>query len=112
MAAAHRLSVVDAGDGVVIVSGELDAATADRLAQHLKRSPAARVLDVSAVSFIDASGLRVLLAATDRNGERRLVLREPSRSVMRLLDITGLTGLLAPVAPEHRPFVVGDGRCG
>ena len=57
--------MIEAGDGVVVVAGELDAATAGQLARRLSAPPAVRVIDLSGVTFIDASGLRVLVDATD-----------------------------------------------
>ena len=56
--------MIEAGDGVVVVAGELDAATAGQLARRLSAPPAVRVIDLSGVTFIDASGLRVLVDAT------------------------------------------------
>ena len=85
------LSVIDAADGVVLVAGELDAATGARLIRRLSARPRVRVLDLSAVTFIDASGLRILLRATDGAARRRLDLRAPSPSVVRLCELTGLT---------------------
>jgi anti-anti-sigma factor len=45
------------------------------------------------VSFMDSSGLRVLLDLHQRAGEagRRLVLRTPSQSVTKLLEVSGLS---------------------
>ena len=63
------LSVIDAGDGVVVVAGELDAATAGQLTRRLSAPPPLRVIDLSGVTFIDASGLRVLVDACDRAAE-------------------------------------------
>jgi anti-anti-sigma factor len=93
--------VVDAGDGVIHVAGELDAATADRLAQRLAASSPVRVIELSAVTFIDASGLRVLLAAAGGIVDLRPQLRAPSRAVVRLLDLTGLTDVFTTVG-DHR----------
>ena len=54
---------------VVEVTGELDIATADLLDLHLhdvitRHGPARIVLDLSGLTFCDASGLRVLVAPT------------------------------------------------
>ena len=91
------LSVIDAGDGVVAVAGELDAATAGQLTRRLSAPPAVRVIDLSGVTFIDASGLRVLVDACDRAASR-CRLRAPSRPVVRLCEITGLTAMVADTA--------------
>ena len=88
------LSMIEAGDGVVVVAGELDAATVGQLARRFSASPAVRVIDLSGVTFIDASGLRALVDAT----ENQCLLRSPSRPVVRLCEITGLTAMLPPTA--------------
>lgn len=95
--------MVEAGDGVIHVAGELDAATAVQLTGRLAESPPVRAIDLSAVAFIDAAGLRVLLAAAGGSGDVRPQLCAPSRSVVRLLDITGLTDVF---------MTVGDRRAG
>lgn len=81
--------------GVLVVCGELDAHTSGLLAVHLDPLPAGAgevVVDLSGVEFIDSSGLRLLVATHQQATEagRRLVLRDPSKVVERLLDIAGL----------------------
>ena len=90
--------MIEAGDGVVAVAGDLDAATAGQLARRLSAPPAVRVIDLSGVTFIDAGGLRVLLDATRPRRHHRCRLRAPSRHVVRLYDITELTAMLADTA--------------
>jgi hypothetical protein len=53
-------------------------------------------LDLSALSFMDCAGLRVLLAADARLGDTcgRLVIVSSSRQVRRLLDLTGASARL------------------
>ena len=93
------LSVIEAGDGVVVVAGELDAATAGQLARRLSAPPVVRLIDLSGVTFIDARGLRVLVDATESTANR-CRLRAASRPVVRLCEITGLTAMLrTPAAP-------------
>ncbi|MBJ7354542.1 MAG: STAS domain-containing protein [Thermoleophilaceae bacterium] len=57
----------DAGSHRVALSGELDIATADQLTESLEGvRPASgdrMVIDLSAVSFMDSTGLRVLITA-------------------------------------------------
>ncbi len=85
------------GDEVTLtLTGELDPHTAPMLAEELEAAAhdgaTSVVLILSGLGFIDSSGLRVLISAnrdiTDRGG--RLVLRSPSETVRRLLEITGL----------------------
>lgn len=93
------LDVTEAHEGddfVLAVSGELDPHTAPILAQHLgeagEQGSGRVILDLSGVSFVDSSGLRVLIEAqqslTDSN--REFAVRNPSEAVKRLLKITGL----------------------
>jgi anti-sigma B factor antagonist len=82
-------------DGALVLSGEIDSYTATELAQRLGDEPI-DVLDLAAVTFIDSSGLRVLVEAHQVRMERgtRLALRAPSAPVQRLLEISGLAGHL------------------
>lgn len=82
-------------DRALVLVGEIDAHTAPELAAHLDPLPGASgdvVVDLAGVTFIDSSGLRVLVEAHHRSSEsgRRLALRSPSPAVVRLLEISGL----------------------
>ena len=84
---------VEVDEGVIVVSGDLDAQTSDRLddviSGRLDIGVDELVFDMGGLEFIDSSGLRSLVLARG-DGDRRVVLRSPSASVVRLLDITGL----------------------
>ena len=88
---------IDGGDDHVrlTVFGEIDLATADKLARELSEAQAdARTvtLDLRRLRFIDCSGLAVLAAAADRanaGGGRFRVVRGPP-AVDRLFTLTGL----------------------
>lgn len=86
-------------DDVVIVSGEVDAHTAPTFEAHLLAAPSDRALrlDLGAVAFMDSSGLRVLVDAHQRMAkcDHPLVLVRPSRPVMRLIEISGLSDHLS-----------------
>jgi anti-anti-sigma factor len=71
------------------LEGELDMATAGDLAEFLRESGKDPiVLDFSRISFMDSSGLRVILdAAAERNGDP-LVILHPTPQVQRVLDIS------------------------
>lgn len=76
--------------------GELDLATAPTLEEALQatESDADRlpiVLDLRQLSFIDSSGLRVVLAAAKRAeaAGRRLVIIRGANQVDRVLSVTG-----------------------
>jgi len=76
---------------VLAVSGELDIVTGSKLAQQLAGSPSIHILDLSAVRFIDAAGLRSVLDATRTNP--KLVIRAPSACVRRLCALAGLEAI-------------------
>ena len=76
------------------VGGEIDIATSPQLQRVLDDvidGSDDRVLaDLSAVEFIDVSGLRALLSAVDRGGAHRFGVANPSPAVRRLFEIIGL----------------------
>ena len=82
----------------VTISGEIDIATCRAMREALATgpSPAHLEVDMSAVTFMDASGIGVLLAArrlaVDAGGS--LTLRAPSRAVRRVTGILGLDEVL------------------
>src|SRR4051812_34787922 len=85
-------------DVLVWARGELDLASAPRLREAMLDVLAGRndaftiTLDVSGIEFVDSSGLGVLVAVLKRmrfvGGD--LVIRAPSRSLRKLLGLTGL----------------------
>jgi anti-sigma B factor antagonist len=87
---------LDAANLVIRVAGEIHATTApefsERLNQAIARGKTGIVLDLTAVEFIDSTGLSVLL-----NGLRRvtrvrgtMVLACANPTVLRLFEITKL----------------------
>ena len=82
---------------VVRVGGEVDAYTAPTLRERLDAEISAGhthlVVGLEEVSFMDSSGLSVLVgglaAARSRNGS--LSLAGPDERILRVLTITGLT---------------------
>jgi len=89
----ESISVAIDGEGVVVAAGDVDLAGGPVLEQAiLRREPhGSVVIDLSAVEFIDSSGLRSLLWASRRAKERgaEIELRSPSPGVQRLLSLTG-----------------------
>ena len=90
------------GDCVrLVVAGELDLLAAPHLRTALLEAShhngATIELDLSAVSFIDSTGISVILQAWQRAnaGGGRLVLGAASPVVARVVEATGLTELLA-----------------
>jgi len=84
------------GVDIVNVSGEIHLSTAPSFRERLDAVVAAGqgrlVLDLTAVEFIDSTGLSVLLNAlrliNQRHGQMALVLKNPT--VLRLFEITSL----------------------
>ena len=94
-----QLSVgIDQEDGSLVLraSGEIDIATAKTLREELLRAFSSDtvplVLDLTAVSFIDSAGLRLLLWAAGRSPEDgdRLRIVCGSGAVRRMIEMTGL----------------------
>lgn len=78
----------------VTLNGELDLATAPQLADALARVPegaAIVILDLSELTFMDSSGLHVIVAAQARlaQADCRLVLVPGSGQVQGLFELTG-----------------------
>lgn len=92
----ERLTVTTDDGLVFAVSGELDAHTAPDLTSALSNVDDSSdvVLDLGALSFMDSSGLRVIISTngTLAAGGGSLVLRRPGRTVQRILSISGLEG--------------------
>jgi anti-sigma B factor antagonist len=93
--AALRVDVDPSGD--LVVHGDIDIAGGPILDAALVEfdGDVPLVLDLSDVSFVDSSGLRSLLSASQRASERseRVTLRGVRPEVLRLLEITGTDGL-------------------
>jgi anti-anti-sigma factor len=83
----------------VILFGELDMAFTDTLADAvtpLIEEPGDLVADLERLTFIDSSGLLGLIRIADRLRDGKLVLRNPSDPVKRVLDLVEL----ADVSPH------------
>lgn len=80
---------------VVTAEGQIDSHTSAVLEEALATmaADAAVSIDLSGVTFVDSSGLRVIVRAhkRQRSGGGDLSIVKPSQPVSRLLDITGLT---------------------
>jgi len=80
------------------MSGDIDIATSPAMQDALVTGPdpAHLEVDMSAVTFMDASGIGVLLAARQRavDGGGSLILRSPGWAVRRLTAVLGLDELL------------------
>jgi anti-anti-sigma factor len=95
-AEATRLDLTDDVDGTLVLVGEIDSYTAPALAERLAGDPEVHVIDLAGVTFIDSSGLRILVEAhrSRVDSDATLTLRSPSAAVQRLLEISGLSSHL------------------
>ena len=86
------------GAGVLVVRGEIDQASAPVFREAVERVEASGVpvvLDFAGVTYMDSSGLTVLIEASLRTGDAASVcVRNASEQVLRLLEITGLDSLI------------------
>lgn len=95
------------GYQVISVTGELDIATAERAYAYIREIldgwPTPVSVDLSGLTFCDASGLGVLarLARHARQAGRQLRLTSPRPSLVKIMRITGLDLTF----PELRPPV-------
>lgn len=96
-----QLSIVihDTEDGAITfaLNGELDPHTAPALEEALASSLETDAiktitLDIQGLGFMDASGMRVLIASQQQcaQTEKELVVQNPSATIARLFEITGL----------------------
>jgi anti-anti-sigma factor len=88
---------------LVVARGELDLHTAPRFSEALAEAEALGAkrltVDLAGVTFIDSTGLRVLVSCRRRMhaAEGDVVLRAPSLQMKKLLEITGLDDFLSTV---------------
>jgi anti-sigma B factor antagonist len=106
--------VSDPLSAAVVLDGEIDIATCPAIRRLLMAAISGGdvhlAVDMSGVTFIDASGIGVLVAAANRARQAGggLSLLAPSPQVRRLLDVFHLDAIL-PAAPRlGGPFVAGS----
>jgi anti-sigma B factor antagonist len=91
----------------VVVSGELDLATAPRLSAAVAEHGDAKllVLDMTTTTFIDSTGVRALLHADRRSlgSGSRLVVVAGDGAVRKVLELCGLDGRLTLVSDRPAP---------
>ncbi len=97
----------------VAIAGELDAYTAPRLRKLVDLlvdgSALKLVFDLSKTKFIDSTGLGVLVVAARkaRDEGMEVVLDSPTRSVFRVLELTGISANIPVRNPPAGPMDVG-----
>ncbi|MFE2534782.1 STAS domain-containing protein [Streptomyces sp. NPDC059371] len=104
------------GIALVTVAGELDVETAPelhhRLADQIRGGRRHLLLDLSAVPFMDSSGINALLKAHDAAGRAGGGLRlvSPAPAVQRVLDLTGVSLAIPSVKDVEAALVqIGEG---
>jgi anti-anti-sigma factor len=96
-AALHiEVSATETGDPVFVLAGELDISNADRVRDAvqpiLQTSPKRLVFEVRDLTFMDSSGIAVLVFAANALGS--IELRHASPIVRRVVEATGLSEIL------------------
>jgi anti-sigma B factor antagonist len=98
-----QLSISSERDGdvhVIGLFGELDLATAGSVEQELRAVEATDassiVVDLSGLTFMDSTGLRLVWQAEARSraDANRLTLLRGPRAVQRVFEISGIAGTL------------------
>jgi anti-sigma B factor antagonist len=104
------LGVLESSDdqaSLVAVSGEIDLSSTGELAAVLESAessaPTLLQIDLSAVSFMDSQGLRLLIEAHKRAiaADRRFVIVNPSSVVRRLFEVSGVDQILDVMEAEQ-----------
>ena len=84
------------GTPVVYLSGELDLTSAGQFGAAIDAAlashPGRLVFDASGLTFMDSSGIVLLVSASQRVQE--VQVRDPSPIVRRLIELTGLSKVL------------------
>jgi anti-sigma B factor antagonist len=106
------------GHALIVVRGDLDLATVDRVVRYVSdvidRHEGPVSADLRGVAFCDACGLSALIriAAYAERAGRRLELIRPSRALTRIMRITGVDRLLLAPPRAHlsvaAPAPAGD----
>jgi anti-anti-sigma factor len=103
-------------DGVtrLALAGEFDLSSATQIEDVLKEleqgRPSLLVLDLRELTFMDSTGLRVMVSADARarDGSRRLVIVQGPEAVHRVFRITGLDDHL-DIVETPEAALTGDG---
>jgi anti-anti-sigma factor len=98
------------GYQIVSVSGELDIATAEQAYSYISEvidgRPAPVTVDLSGLTFCDASGLGMLARAARyaRQKGRQLMLASARPSLLKIMRITGLAEAFPELNPSAHAF--------
>jgi anti-anti-sigma factor len=93
--ASVKESTDQSGGQVISITGELDVSNVVDVEQHvlmLIGDSTATVFDLSSLTFMDSSGIAMLLRCAEKTGS--LTIRKPSRTVQLIIEATGLADVL------------------
>jgi anti-anti-sigma factor len=116
----HDLTVtVESVDDVPVIRavGELEIATVPEMRAVVnevsERRPRALVFDFRQISYIDSSGLGILVSAKKRLGADRgeVILITAQPAVLKALSLSGLDQIIRIYATEEEYFRVGAAAC-
>ena len=103
-------TVEDGGLVKLVLRGELDLSTVAKVEEELRRAEAAEppvlVMDLAGLTFLDSTGLRLIVTADQRardQGRRLTVVKGPD-TVQRVFSITRLDERLEMVEPDTDPI--------
>jgi len=103
-------TVEDGGLVKLVLRGELDLSTVAKVEEELRRAEAAEppvlVMDLAGLTFLDSTGLRLIVTADQRardQGRRLTVVKGPD-TVQRVFSITRLDERLEMVDPGTDPI--------
>jgi anti-sigma B factor antagonist len=84
------------GVPIIKLTGEIDLSNADSVRAAIEsavaNAPERIVFDLSDLDFLDSSGIALLLYVAAKTGS--VQIRNPSDIVRRIIEVTGLSGLL------------------
>jgi anti-anti-sigma factor len=98
------------GYQVVSLAGELDIATAEKAYSYISEvidgRPAPVTVDLSGLTFCDASGLGALarIARHARQAGRQLMLTSVQPSLLKIMRITGLDQVFPELSPSAHAY--------
>jgi anti-anti-sigma factor len=89
------------GAPLITVAGELDSSNVASLeatiASVTAEHPERLIFDLSGLRFMDSAGISALIGAAGKVAA--VHLRDPSQAVRRVIELTGLSGVL-PIEPS------------
>jgi anti-sigma B factor antagonist len=111
-----RIKELPDGRGLLL-GGELDLSNANDLLDvarsHLPAGDGDLVMDLAEVTFMDSTGLSILVQiARLLEGKGRLILEAPGKAVSRLFELTGVHGMSNLEVRYHGEEAIVPGTAG